>query len=511
MFSFPFLLIYLWENPKEIRMRVLLISPEYPDTYWSFRYALKFVSKKAANPPLGLLTIAAMLPVSWEKKVVDLNVSSLKDKDLNEADYVLISAMSVQAPSADQVIEKCKQRGKKIIAGGPMFTGNPDAYLHLDHLILNEAEITLPLFLADLERGEARQIYRSEAFAVISRTPAPDYTLIKASSYAQLSLQYSRGCPFDCEFCEITSLLGRKVRTKSPQQIMNELNQIYLTGFKGNIFFVDDNFIGNRHKLKKELLPAIRSWNEGHDSPFTFTTEASIDMADDPELMSAMVAAGFEKVFVGIETVETDSLAECDKKHNLDRDLSTSVKQIQSAGIEVTAGFIVGFDSDTPGVFQRQINFIQQTGILTAMVGLLNAPNKTRLYHRLKKEGRLQEGFDGNNCNDEMNFTPKMDKEKLLAGFRSIHQSIYSSKAYYQRLKGFLKHYQPGVKGSKRVNSEKIKALLRSVFYLGILNRGRIYYWKIFIWSLFNRPRLFPLAITYSIYGYHFRKVYEIR
>lgn len=492
-------------------MRVLLISPEYPDTYWSFRYALKFVAKKAANPPLGLLTVASMLPAGWEKKVVDLNVSALVDRDIMEADYVLISAMSVQALSAHRVIERCQKLQTPIVAGGPMFTGDPDAYRHLDHLILNEAEITFPLFLADLEKGQAKHIYRTDAFADLSLTPAPDYTLINASHYAQLSLQYTRGCPFDCEFCEITSLLGRKVRTKSPQQILNELNQIYLTGFRGNLFFVDDNFIGNRRKLKKDLLPAICSWNEGHGSPFTFTTEASIDLADDPELMRAMVAAGFEKVFVGIETVESESLAECNKNHNLDRDLSQSVQQIQSAGIEVTAGFIVGFDSDTPGVFQRQINFIQQTGIITAMVGLLNAPNRTRLYHRMKKEGRLREGFDGNNCSDTMNFIPKMDKEKLLAGFRSINQSIYSPKAYYRRLKAFLKNFQPGVKGSKRVTREKITALLRSVFYLGILNRGRIYYWKLFIWSLLVRPRMFPLAITYSIYGYHFRKVFQIR
>jgi len=492
-------------------MRVLLISPEYPDTYWSFRYALKFVAKKAANPPLGLLTIAAMLPASWEKKVVDLNVAPLRDRDIDEADYVLISAMSVQAPSASRVIEKCKSHGKLIIAGGPMFTGDPDLFPQVDHLVLNEAEITLPLFIADLERGEAKRIYRTDLFADISHTPPPDYSLIKASSYAQLSLQYSRGCPFDCEFCEITALLGRRVRTKSSDQILAELDQIYHTGFTGNVFFVDDNFIGNRRKLKKDLLPAIREWNLAHGSPFTFTTEASIDLADDPELMIEMVAAGFEKVFVGIETVDEESLRECDKAHNLDRDLIQSVKQIQTAGIEVAAGFIVGFDSDTPNIFQRQINFIQQTGIITAMVGLLNAPQRTRLYKRLESEGRLHEGFDGNNTNNDMNFTPKMDREKLVAGFQSIHQGIYSSKAYYKRLKGFLKRFKPGVKASKRSAGDQIKALLRSVFYLGILSRSRYYYWKLFVWSLLFRPRMFPLAITYSIYGYHFRKVYQIR
>jgi len=491
-------------------MRALLISPEYPDTYWSFRHALKFISKKAVNPPLGLLTIAAMLPAHWEKKVVDLNVSALRDRDVIEADYVLISAMSVQSASVSRVIERCKFHRKKIIAGGPMFTGDPESFHHIDHLVLNEAEITLPRFLSDLERGQAKQIYRCDEFADLSISPPPDYSLIDASSYAQLSLQYSRGCPYNCEFCEITSLLGRKVRTKSSNQICQELETIYLTGFRGNLFFVDDNFIGNRHKLKTDLLPAINTWNKVHGSPFTFTTEASIDLADDPVLMKNMVEAGFEKVFVGIETVETESLAECEKTHNMDRDLSESVQQIQSAGIEVTAGFIVGFDSDTPGVFQRQIKFIQQTGIITAMVGLLNAPNKTRLYNRLEREGRIQEGFDGNNTSDTMNFIPKMDREKLLAGFKSINQTIYSSKAYYIRLKDFLKRFQPGVKASKRKTIDQIKALIRSVFYLGILSRSRFYYWKLFIWSLLYRPSLFPLAITYSIYGYHFRKVYQI-
>jgi len=492
-------------------MRVLLISPEYPDTYWSFRHALKFVSKKAVNPPLGLLTIAAMLPPYWEKKMVDLNVNALREKDIMEADYVLISAMSVQSASVSRVIEVCKNYGTKIIAGGPMFTGDPDSYLHLDHLILNEAEITLPQFLSDLEKGSPRQVYGTEEYADLSLSPPPDFSLIDRSVYAQLSLQYSRGCPFDCEFCEITSLLGRKVRTKSSNQILGELETIYRTGFRGNLFLVDDNFIGNKHKLKRDLLPAMSRWNELHESPFTFTTEASIDLADDPELMQKMVGAGFEKVFVGIETVEQESLAECDKTHNMDRDLTESVLKIQLAGIEVSAGFIVGFDSDSPGIFQRQIKFIQQTGIITAMVGLLNAPNRTRLYERLRKEGRIHEGFDGNNTNDSMNFIPKMEREKLLAGFKSINHTIYSGKVYYERLTQYLKRFQPGVKASRRRTDEQITALLRSVFYIGILSRDRIHFWRLFVWSLFRKPKLFPLAITYSIYGYHFRKVYQIR
>jgi len=491
-------------------MKILLVSPAYPDTYWSFKHALKFVSKKAAGPPLGLLTIASMLPGAWERKLVDLNVRPLKDADINWADYVFIGAMSVQAGSASQVVQRCQKLGKKIVAGGPLFTGDPEAWLHIDHLVLNEAEITLPWFLADLAKGEPQKIYRTEEFADIKLSPPPDYSLINASDYAQLFLQYSRGCPFDCEFCEITALLGRKVRLKSTRQVIQELEIIYHTGFRGNLFFVDDNFIGNRKLLKTELLPAIARWNRDRRVPYTFTTEASINLADDADLLSAMAEAGFEKVFVGIESPDEESLKECNKYLNQGRDLLESVGEIQAAGIEVSAGFIVGFDSDTPGIFQRQIDFIQRSGIITAMVGLLNAPSRTRLYKRLKEEGRILRTADGDNTNFSTNFIPKMNMEVLLEGYQKILTSIYSSKAYYKRLKLFLKRFNPRVVNRGRINRENMMALLRSILYLGIIDRSRIYYWKLIIWSLFRRPEMIPLAVSYSIYGYHFRKVYGI-
>lgn len=491
-------------------MNILLVSPKYPDTYWSFNHALKFISKKAANPPLGLLTIAAMLPENWQRKLVDMNVHTLHDAEIMWADYVFIGAMSVQSVSVSEVIQRCKDLGAKTVGGGALFTGDPGAYTEIDHLILNEAEITLPQFLSDLQHNKPRRIYRTDSFADMQQSPPPDYTLIKASRYAQLSLQYSRGCPHHCEFCEITALLGNRVRVKTTPQILFELEAIYISGFRGNLFFVDDNFIGNRHKLKNDLLPAITRWNVDHKHPYTFTTEASIDLADDPGLMHQMVLAGFEKVFVGIETPDLESLKECNKKLNVQHDLMGSVKKIQSAGIEVSAGFIVGFDHDTAGVFQRQIDFIQQSGIITAMVGLLNAPNRTRLYQRMKKEGRLIHSSGGDNTNYSMNFIPKMKKEQLMNGYQRILNTIYSSRGYYHRLKGFLKIYRPGAISRTQITPRKLLALFRSVFLIGILNRGRIYYWKLFIWSLFTRPKLFPLAITYSIYGYHFRKVYRI-
>ena len=491
-------------------MNILLISPAYPDTYWSFKHALKFVSKKAASPPLGLLTIAAMLPDAWERRLVDLNVHSLKDVDIRWADMVFIGAMSVQVASTTEVVKRCKELEKKIVAGGPLFTGDPEAWSHIDHMVLNEAEITLPWFLADLEKGLPEKIYQTEEFADMEFSPCPDFSLIKSSDYAQLSLQYSRGCPFDCEFCEITALLGRKVRLKSTRQVIEELDIVYQTGFRGNLFFVDDNFIGNRKRLKQELLPSIIKWNREHKHPYTFTTEASIDLSDDKELMSAMAEAGFEKVFVGIETPDEESLKECNKKLNTGRDLLECVATIQSSGIEVSAGFIVGFDNDNSSIFQRQIDFIQQAGIITAMVGLLNAPSRTRLYKRLKEEGRLLRTADGDNTNYDMNFVPKMDNEELLSGYQNIVHSIYSSKAYYERLKGFLSHFRPRVVNRGRVNAENMMAFLRSIIYLGILDKRRIYYWKLIFWSLRRRPEMIPLAITYSIYGYHFRKVYGI-
>lgn len=490
-------------------MNILLINPLYPDTYWSFKHALKFISKKASNPPLGLMTVASMLPGDWNKKLVDLNVTSLQDANILWADYVFIGAMSIQSASVHQIIERCKQHKKKIVAGGPLFTGEPERFPDVDHLVLNEAEITLPLFLEDLRRNALKKIYRTEKYADMSLSPIPDYSLIDASKYAQLGIQYSRGCPYNCEFCEITSLLGHRFRTKSTEQILRELENIYQTGFRGNVFFVDDNFIVNRNKLKNDLLPLMIKWAAEQGYPFYYITEASIDLSDDEQLMQQMAVAGFVKVFVGIETPDEASLEECNKNLNKDRDLIESVNRIQSAGIEVAAGFIVGFDNDSPGTFQRQIDFIQKSGIITAMVGLLNAPNNTRLYKRLSDEGRILQKSSGDNTDYSMNFIPKMDKKLLLNGYQTIIRNIYSSKAYHERVIRFLRMYKPNIKLQTRLTFGKIMALLRSIVLLGIVNKSRIYYWKLFFWSLFNRPGSFSLAITYSICGYHFRKVFR--
>ena len=489
-------------------MKILLVYPTYPNTFWSFSYALKFISKKASLPPLGLLTVAAMLPPEWEVRLVDKNVKRLRDADLQWADYVFLSAMSIQKESALSVIARCKKLGVKVIAGGPLFTANPEEFGHVDHLVLNEAEITLPLFLADLKKGTPGRVYTSPHWADISKTPTPRFDLLDLKAYASMNIQYSRGCPFDCEFCNITVLYGRIPRTKGKEQVLAELDALYRRGWRNGVFVVDDNFIGNKGKLKKEILPAVIEWMEEHKHPFALNTEGSINLADDEELMTLMVKAGFDTVFVGIESPNEESLMECSKFQNRNRDLIASVKKIQQAGLEVQAGFIVGFDKDPSTIFERLISFIQESGIATAMVGLLNAPHGTKLYHRLKTEGRLTKSPTGDNTDFSINFIPKMNAEHLLSGYRKIINTIYSPKHYYARVKNFLKEYRPPKARGGRFRLIHLKAAVQSVVRLGIIGRERFQYWKLLFWSLFRRPRLLPLAITLSIYGFHFRKVF---
>lgn len=488
-------------------MNILMVYPMYPDTFWSFKHALKFVSKKASFPPLGLLTVASMLPKDWKKKLIDMNATLLMDGDILWADLVFISAMSIQSESANEVIKRCNELNAKIVVGGPLFTSSPELYKNVDYLILNEAEITLPHFLEDLNEGNPKHKYISEDWADITTTPLPQWDLVSMNNYTSMNLQYSRGCPFDCEFCDITVLYGRKPRTKTKDQVIAELDALYFTGWRGPVFFVDDNFIGNKVKLKKEILPAITEWNEKRGNPFYFNTEASINLADDEKLMLQMAKAGFEAVFIGIETPNTESLVECNKVQNSNRDLIASVKKIQDAGLEVQGGFIVGFDNDHPKIFEELTNFIQKSGIVTAMVGLLNAPKGTKLEKRLLSEGRMTNDFTGNNTDFTINFIPKMDSKKLLDGYKSILKTIYSPKYFYERVMVFLKDFEPKKKKVFHLNRNYILALFRSIFKLGVIGEERIYYWKLFLWTLFRKPQLFSVAILFTIYGFHFKKI----
>jgi radical SAM superfamily enzyme YgiQ (UPF0313 family) len=489
-------------------MKVLLVYPEYPVTFWSFKYALSFISKKASFPPLGLLTIAAMLPEEWELRLIDMNVRKLRDKDILWADYVYISAMIVQAESVKDVLQRCKSLGRKIVAGGPLFTTGHEEYAGMvDHFVLNEAEETLPAFLRDLKNGTPEGMYTTPNWADLSRSPVPRRELVRTRDYGAMNIQYSRGCPFDCEFCNITSLFGRVPRTKTKDQLIAELDSIHALNWKGCVFIVDDNFIGNKVKLKREILPAMIEWMTRTNYPFTFTTEASINLADDEELMGLMAQAGFDTVFVGIESPNEESLDECGKRANKGRDMIASIRKMQQFGLEVQGGFIVGFDSDPPEIFDRMISFIQESSVVTAMVGLLNALPSTKLYSRLTKEGRLLERTSGNNTDFSINFVPSMEYDRLVGGYKRVMQNIYSPKQYYKRVKTFLQNYTPGDNRVFHIRFNYVMALPKSIIRIGILGRERFQYWKLFFWSLFRRPKLFPHAITLSIYGFHFRKM----
>ena len=491
-------------------MKVLFVYPNYPDTFWSFRYALKFISKKASFPPLGLLTVAAMLPQAWDKRLIDLNVHKLKDQDLEWADYVYVSAMAIQGKSAQEVIARAKAAGKKVVAGGPYFSTEYESIMGVDHFILDEAEITLPPFLVDLAEGNAKPLYRSDKKPDMSQTPVPDWSLIDMRLYSSMNIQFSRGCPFNCEFCDIVVLFGRKPRTKSKEQIIAELDAMYDAGWRSGVFFVDDNLIGNKRKLKEEILPSVIEWQEKKHYPFVLSTEASINIADDEELLELLTKAGFDTVFIGIETPNPESLAECDKIQNKNRDLVAEVKKLQQHGLQVQGGFIIGFDNDPASIFKSQIDFIQHSGIVTAMVGLLNAPPGTRLFKRLKAENRLLGEFAGDNTDCSLNFVPKMNRDALINGYQKVISTIYTPKVYYERLKTFLGEYHPRPsRGIPRFGWHHIAAFFRSVWHLGIVEKERIYYWRLLFFTSIKKPRSFPLAVTFSIFGYHFRKTSE--
>lgn len=487
-------------------MKILLINPEVPNTFWSLKSALKFVSKKALLPPLGLLTVAAMLPESFEKRLIDLNVTRLRDRDLKWADMVFLTGMIIQKKSADQIIERCKNMDVKIVAGGPLFSALPEAYPNIDHLVLKEAEITLPVFLKDLAKGSPEPYYTTRERPDLKVSPIPQWDLINMQKYGVMGIQYSRGCPFDCDFCDVTRLFGHVLRTKTNEQIIAELESLYRAGWRGEIFFVDDNFIGKKGVLKKELLPMMTEWMDRNNHPFSFNTQASINLADDEELMELMVRAGFNCVFVGIESPNQESLTECHKIQNTGRDLVGAIKKIQQHGLQVQAGFIVGFDSDKPDVFDKMITLIQDSGVVMAMVGLLNAPRGTKLYKKLMSENRLTQPTTGDNMDCTINFIPRMEMQDLLAGYQKVLNTIYSQKYYYQRIRTFLENYNFSPTVISQMQYSGVRAFFRAMWRIGLIEKGKSHYWKLMLWSL-RKPKRLPLAVRYSIYGLHFRKM----
>ena len=493
-------------------MNVLHVYPKIPEeTFWSLKKAIDFTGKKAALPPLPLLSVGGILKElrpDWNQKLVDLNVEKLPEEDLAWADLVFISAMIIQETSVQEIIERCKRHdGLRIVAGGPLFTSQEKETEGIDYLVLGEAEITLPLFLQDLDAGKPRHRYETDQFPDLALTPPPYWGLLegKFKLYSSLSAQYSRGCPHKCEFCDIRVMFGQKPRIKGNEQFLHELDLLYEAGYRGSIFLVDDNFIGNKARVKS-LLPVLQDWQAERKYPFKFMTEASIKLAADEDLMSAMSKANFYKVFLGLETPSQDSLKECNKGQNVEVDLVEAVHSIQAQGMMVMSGHIVGFDSDDESIFERQIEFIQKIGVAYAMVGLLAVLPKTDLEKRLRSENRLLGKTTGENAN-ALTFVPKMDKDVLLNGYHQLLKTIFAHKEYYQRIDVFLDQYTPTVR--RHANESVwsgVGALLKSSFKLGLSRHG-YYYWRLLIKTLVKKPKAFTEAVELAICGVHFRSV----
>jgi radical SAM superfamily enzyme YgiQ (UPF0313 family) len=486
--------------------KILLVYPRVPDTYWSYRHALSFVGKQAVMPPLGLITVAAIMGDQYSYRLVDTNVTSLSEDDLSWADMVFVSAMIVQRDSLDTVIQRCNRRGVPVVAGGPYPTSCHEEITGVDHFVLGEAELILPEFRADLEAGTLRKLYRPTGRPEITDVPIPRFDLCDLTAYESIPLQFSRGCPFDCEFCDIVSLFGHRVRTKTTEQMLRELDAVYQTGFHGTIFIVDDNFIGNRARVK-DLLRGMTRWQQAHNYPYRISTEASIDLARDEGLLALIVSAGFKMVFVGLETPVEASLASTGKRQNLRQSMTAAVHRMQRVGVEVTGGFIVGFDTDPPDIFDRQIAFIQELGIPTAMVGLLMALPGTRLWNRLSAEGRILSRSSGDNTHQEqLNFQTLMDRERLVTGYRRIPQQIYTPRRYFARSLGLLRRL-PRAAGTNRrrlrFGPREVTALFRSLTIQGT-SRYALWYWSFILRAIAMRPHLFEHIFTIAIQGHHF-------
>ena len=489
------------------RVNILLVSPRNPDSFWSFKHVLRLAGKRAAFPPLGLLTVAAMLPADWNLRLVDVNVRALTDADLEWADWVFLSGMIVHAPSAHEIAARCVAMNRPLVAGGPLFTTGHGAFPEIRHFVLGEAEEVIAQLVEDMRRGDVKATYRAERFPDLTTTPIPRWDLVHLPDYVTMPVQFSRGCPYDCEFCDIVAMYGRVPRTKAPAQVVAELEALRRAGWRDMVFLVDDNFIGNKKRVRA-LLEELVQWRERTRTSIGFLTEASINLADEENLTRLMVRSGFRKVFVGLETPIAESLEECRKVQNRKRDLVDAVHTLQRAGLEVMGGFIIGFDNDPRDVFRRQFEFVQRSGVVTAMVGLLTALPQTRLYTRLAREGRIVADSIGDNTAAVLNFVPRLDRGQLFEGYRELMRSLYAPDNYYRRVRAFLSAWRPPRSRARLARSD-LRAFAASLWMLGLRSRGRFAFWRLFWSTLLTQPAKFRAAMELAIVGHHFRTVAE--
>jgi len=464
---------------------------------------MPLVQRRWVVPPLGLLTVAALLPSDWELELVDLAVEPLGDAQLSSADVVMLTGMLVQRASLHAVLERCRRLGVRTVVGGPYATAMPEALGDADHLVLGEAEEIVAGLAADLEAGRARRVYREARKPDVRSTPIPRYDLLRQGAYHYLAVQYSRGCPFRCEFCDITTLYGRVPRSKTPEQVIAELEAIQAAGFSGRVMFVDDNFIGPRKEVRA-LLAELAAWRLRTGASLEYFTEASIDLADDPELVDLMTAAGFAVVFIGIETPSEASLKETRKTQNLRRDMLEQVADLRRRGLDVYAGFILGFDHDGPDIFDQMIRFVQAAGIPYAMVGMLTALPGTPLHARLQREGRLRTDVETGDNFAPTNVVTKLPTEVLLEGYARVLSTLYSPEVYFERCRQHLRQWRPPDVPAVPTSFDDLPVVWRSLWAQGVKAPYRSVYWRFLLWAVRHHPRKLPWAVAQACAGHHF-------
>ncbi|MGR3273532.1 B12-binding domain-containing radical SAM protein [Acaryochloris sp. 'Moss Beach'] len=499
-------------------MRVLLIYPLFPKSFWSFEKTLSLVDKKALLPPLGLVTVAAILPQEWEFRLIDRNIEAVPESDWDWAEMVILSGMIVQKEDMVGLVEESHRRGKKVAVGGPFATSVPQDLqaVGADYLILDEGELTLPMFIEAIERGDESGIYRATEKPAVTDTPIPRFDLLKFPAYDNMSVQFSRGCPFQCEFCDIIVLYGRKPRTKTPEQLIGELDRLCELGWRGNVFMVDDNFIGNKRNVKL-LLTELRDWMAEKDYPFSFATEASVDLAQDEELMDLMIECNFNSVFLGIETPDEDSLKVTKKFQNTRDSLSESIDTMSEKGLRIMAGFIIGFDGEKKGAGDRITRFVEKTNIPIALFSMLQALPNTALWHRLEKEGRLIQGQEGTgNQTSLMNYVPTRPIDEIANEYVEAFCNIYDPVKYLDRTyRHFMSmkirpKYGGSGKSSLKVSWIDIRALSTLAWRQGVVRETRWKFWINLFRILLKNPQVFTRYLSASAFIEHFMEYRQI-